>query len=188
MTDPIDAPFFQRLSRLYARMDKAWSTAADHYGFVCRGCPENCCETEFYHHTYIERDYLLAGMAALDPATTKTIQAKAVDVCETRAEPSRDLLRVMCPINSSGLCRLYAFRPMICRLHGIPHELAAPGGSPRRQQGCQAGARLFNAATYFKFDRTPFYTEMAQIEMDYRRATNNTARLRLTVAEMVLPV
>lgn len=189
MPDPNDAPFFERLAALYTRMDEAWERAAAHYGFVCRGCSENCCETEFYHHTHIERNYLISGMATLTPATITDVQTKAAAVCETRAaaEPTREPLRVMCPLNGDGLCRLYRFRPMICRLHGIPHELTRPGATPVQQPGCRAGAHLFDSTTYHRFDRTPFYTEMAQIEMDYRRATNNQTRLKLTIAEMVLP-
>ena len=145
MTHPTDAPFFKRLETLYARMDEAWETAATHYGFVCRGCPENCCETEFYHHTHIEQNYLISGMATLAPATVEAIQAKAVTVCEARAaaEPTREPLRVMCPLNSNSLCRLYTFRPMICRLHGIPHELTKPGATPVQQPGCRAGGPSF---------------------------------------------
>lgn len=189
MISPTDTPFFKRLTALYARMDEAWKTAAAHYGFVCRGCPENCCETEFYHHTHIERNYLLSGLATLALPMVETIQAKAVDVCKARAatEVTGEPLRVMCPLNSDGLCQLYRFRPMICRLHGIPHELTRPGVIPSRQPGCRAGGHLFDSASYHQFDRTPFYTEMAQIEMDYRRATNNQTRLKLTIAEMVLP-
>ncbi len=189
MTHSIDAPFFERLKALYDRMDKTWESAAAHYGFVCRGCQENCCETEFYHHTHIERDYLISGLATLARPVVEDIQSRAVAVCATRAtaEPTRPPLRVMCPLNSDGLCRLYRFRPMICRLHGIPHELTRPGAIPLRQPGCKAGEHLFDRATYHRFDRTPFYTEMAQIEMDYRQATNSRARLRLTIAEMVVP-
>ena len=181
--------FFERIKNLYARMDEAWDIAAAHYGFVCRGCADNCCATEFYHYTYIERDYLLSGLKTLTASRVETIREKAKAVCAARdgAKPSERPIRVMCPLNSSGLCELYKFRPMICRLHGIPHELKKPGSEPVRKPGCLDGTPLFNANSYYKFDRTPLYGEMAKIEMDYRDSTGSRARIKQTIAEMLLP-
>lgn len=178
---------FERLAALYARMDEAWKAAAAHYGFICRGCADNCCETEFYHYTYIEKHYLLSGLKTLPLPSIETIKKKAKAACTARDEtrPVERPVRVMCPLNSNGLCQLYKFRPMICRLHGIPHELKNPGANPVRQPGCADGTPLFKAATYFKFDRTPLYTAMAKIEMEYRSSTDNRTRIKQTIAEML---
>lgn len=187
MNDQIQTPFFERLETLYASMDKAWENAAAHYGFVCRGCTDNCCATEFYHYTYIERNYLLSGLKTLTDSKIEAIKKKAKEVCTARAEakPAERPIRVMCPLNSNGLCQLYKFRPMICRLHGIPHELKKPGSESVRQPGCLDGTPLFNATTYYEFDRTPIYTEMAKIEMEYRHSTGSQARIKETIAEIV---
>lgn len=188
MTIKTELPFFERLATLYAQMDAAWKTAAAHYGFVCEGCEENCCETEFYHHTYIEKNYLISAMERLCPSAIQAIETKAKKVREARLRtiPTEEPLRIMCPLNTNGLCQLYEFRPMICRLHGIPHELRKPGFSPMKHEGCKAGTLLFKNTCYHEFDRTPFYTEMAGIEMDYRTATGKQGRLKQTISEMLL--
>jgi Fe-S-cluster containining protein len=91
----------------------------------------------------------------------------------------------MCPLNSNGLCQLYKFRPMICRLHGIPHELKKTGAEPVRHPGCLDGTPLFNTTAYYKFDRTPLYAEMAKLEMEYRLSTDNQTRIKQTIAEIL---
>jgi len=189
MTDKINTHFFKRLSTLYFEMDRAWKTAADHYGFNCKGCTDNCCETQFYHHTHMEKNYLLHGMTTLSPLHTKEIKTRAREVNRLRhlEKTTGETTRVMCPLNMNGLCRLYEFRPMICRLHGIPHELQRPGSYPAKGPGCKAGAYLFSTRKYHAFDRTPFYSDMASLEMDYRTAINTQEKLRQTIAEMIAP-
>jgi Fe-S-cluster containining protein len=188
MTETIHPPFFKQLSTLYTRMDTAWTAAAAHYGFHCQGCVDNCCETEFHHHTHIEKHYLLAGLKTLDPGTAEKIRTRAATVCEQREDARKTgaTARVMCPLNSQGLCQLYDFRPMICRLHGIPHELQRPGAPAIQGPGCETGDPLFSAASYLKFDRTPFYADMASIEMAYRTAIENPGKIRETIAEMLM--
>ncbi|HKK90711.1 MAG TPA: hypothetical protein VJ936_04880 [Desulfobacteraceae bacterium] len=180
--------FFEKLHRLYQEMDKEWEEAALYYNFQCSGCSENCCETEFYHHTLIEKQYLLHGFQQLDKQTRKKSIKKARLVNKKRAESrqKKENARIMCPVNENGLCLLYPFRPMICRLHGIPHELRRPGYDPVKMQGCSYGAPLFNAKPYFTFDRTAFYTKMAQIEMQYRVFTRKREKVKQTVAQILL--
>lgn len=187
MIHKIQAPFFKRLETLYAQMDTAWEKAAAHYGFVCRGCANSCCATEFYHYTYIEIHYLLKGVETLKAPMIKTIREKAKAACTAIAEAKAtgQPVRVMCPLNNNGLCRLYKYRPMICRLHGIPHELKKPEATPVRHPGCTDGTPLFNAGTYYRFDRTPIYAEMAKLEMEYRSSTDNQARIRQTIAKII---
>ena len=188
MTDTIKTHFFKRLATLYSEMNRAWKTAADHYGFECKGCADNCCETQFYHHTHMERHYLLHGMATLCPLAAEEIRTRAKFVNEVRAleKTTGEAIRVMCPLNMNSLCRLYEFRPMICRLHGIPHELQRPGYDPVKGAGCKAGAHLFSTIKYHSFDRTPFYSKMAHLEMEYRTAINTKEKIRQTIAEIVV--
>lgn len=188
MTDTINTLFFKRLSTLYCEMNIAWKTATEHYGFHCKGCADNCCETQFYHHTHMEKHYLLHGMAALSPLAAEEIRTRAREVNRLRnlEKTTGEALRVMCPLNMDGLCRLYEFRPMICRLHGIPHELQRPGSDTVKGPGCKAGSHLFNAKGYHGFDRTPFYSAMARLEMEYRIAINTKEKIRQTIAEMVV--
>ena len=180
--------FFSKLNLLYGDMDRAWEKAAAAYGFKCTGCAESCCETEFYHYTYIEKDYLLWGMNTLDHGTIKQVLFRAEQVNKQRgiAEKRNERIRIMCPLNENNLCMIYKFRPMICRLHGIPHELCKPSSEPLISPGCDAGTELFNEKGYIKFDRTPFYSKMAGIEMDYRKAKGKSEKIKQTIAQMLI--
>ena len=65
--------FREELMDLYHKMDRRYDEAARHYGFVCSGCEENCCQTKFYHHTYLEYLYLKEGFNTLSKDLKHTI-------------------------------------------------------------------------------------------------------------------
>lgn len=182
------APFLDRLKSLYAVMDRKYREAADYYGFLCNGCEDNCCFTRFYHYTFLEYLYLLKGYRLLDTEKQIVIKGRAIDVCrETeKADIQGKAAILMCPVNISGLCRLYAYRPMICRLHGIPHELTSPGGLVSKASGCGAFTRTCHEKKYYKFDRTPFYTEMVALEKKLRQSLGRIQKIKVTVAEMII--
>jgi len=187
MNNKIQKNFFTRLAVIYDNMDRSWDNVASAYGFKCTGCMDNCCETEFYHYTYIGKDYLISGMDSLEAEIKKQILSKAEKVNRRRtlAKKAGERIRIMCPLNKNNRCMLYKFRPMICRLHGIPHELCKPGLETIMNPGCDAGTALFNSIGYIKFNRTPFYSEMAAIEMDYKNATGKSKKIKQTIAQML---
>ncbi len=176
---------FEPLSELYASMDRAWDRVALQYGFRCTGCEDNCCRSFFFHHTHIEREFFLYGFSLLDEHVQKTILQAARDYCEhTFAESTGEKsLKIMCPANMDGKCLVYEFRPMICRLHGIPHELHMPGKGIIRGEGCHAGR--FDGKPYHKFDRTSFYRQMAELEARFRKIHDLQGRIRQTIAQML---
>ncbi|MBC8440693.1 MAG: hypothetical protein H8D87_13565 [Deltaproteobacteria bacterium] len=178
--------FFKALKTLYNDMDKTWDKIAAGYNFICNGCKDNCCTSLFFHHTYIEKDYLCHGFNKLDQDQKKTILTRAdIYVKKTFSENLKTkALKIICPANENGQCLLYSFRPMICRLHGLPHELCKPGAEPIKGPGCDAG--LFDEKSYIKFDRTPFYKQMAQIEMKFRQDFNKTDKIKETIAQMLI--
>jgi hypothetical protein len=94
----------------------------------------------------------------------------------------------MCPLNVNGLCRLYEYRPMICRLQGIPHRIKKPGDPEQTGPGCHKFAEGTAAGDPSdpEFDRTEFYSGMAAIEIELRRLVNFRERYRKTVADMVV--
>lgn len=184
----IVGPFLERLKTLFAEMDAAYAAAADHYGFHCSGCTDNCCLTRFHHHTLLEYRCLEQGFRQLPPEARERIRVRAEEARKDAAAAERGgaLIRVMCPLNEGGLCVLYAFRPMICRLHGIEHELRLPGRPPARGPGCEAFTRMAAGRPYHPFDRTPFYRGMALLEKELKEASGTASKLKLTVAEMIL--
>jgi hypothetical protein len=92
----------------------------------------------------------------------------------------------MCPLNQAGRCTLYAHRPMICRLHGIPHELHPPGRPPQQGPGCEEFLRCCGRTAGRALDRTPLYAELARLESEFRRKMALSYRVKMTVAEMLL--
>ena len=180
-------PFLSRLKTLFAAMDRKYQEAADYYGFQCKGCEDNCCFTRFYHHTLLEYFYLHEGYRLLDAEKQVEVKCRAFDVCrETeKADIKGEAVRLMCPVNDSGLCLLYAYRPMICRLHGIPHELTSPGGIVSKASGCGMFNRTCPVTGHYTFDRTPFYAEMAAMEKELRLSAGGMQKIKMTVAEMI---
>ncbi len=179
--------FLKRLSDIYSSMDLKYSKAAAIYGFNCTGCEDNCCLTRFHHHTVLEYLYILEGFNHLETEKQIKIKASALKVRQKSIEADRKgtRLRQMCPLNSAGKCILYFCRPMICRLHGIPHELHTPGRDIISQPGCEAFSKQFGEKDYHRFDRTPFYIEIASLEKDLKQAAGITTKIKMTIADML---
>lgn len=180
-----------RLAILFEQMDRSYAVVADQYGFHCSGCTDNCCRTRFYHHTLLEYLYLIDGVRRLDRITRQTVLGRAASVNTQQADRKGGALRVMCPLNRDGRCLVYTHRPMICRLHGIPHELHRPDGRIMRNPGCDAffdQCRRSGKNDYIPFDRTPFYREMAMLEKALRAETGCGDKMKLTIAQMLAAI
>ena len=180
------APYFDRLAVVFRKMDACYDTAATEYGFACSGCQDSCCQTRFYHHTLIEYFYVKSGLDCLSPPDRQIIQSRALEAnayWRNHREPS---LAAMCPLNEAGRCRLYLYRPMICRLHGIPHELNHPVKGRALGPGCHEFEKQCSGKAYFPFDRTPLYRELAELEKTFRQKTGIVTKMKMTVAEMLM--
>ncbi|MBU2621711.1 MAG: hypothetical protein KKD92_05280 [Proteobacteria bacterium] len=176
-----------RLEVIYKKMDEKYNETAINYGFCCGGCEENCCFTRFYHHTFAEYLYLHKGLETLERGNRAEIQERALSVCRQTDELDKAGLpvRLLCPLNYEGMCILYEYRPMICRMHGLPHEIIMPGGGIKTGSGCGEFNAHCSDKEYLKFDRTPFYTEMAGLEKDFKEAFCISERIKMTVAQML---
>lgn len=182
------APFIDRLTVVFKNMDKAYQEAADYYQFHCTGCETSCCLTRFYHHTLLEYFFMVEGYRRLDHQKRLAIEERALDVCRKtdEADDNRLPVSIMCPLNVAGWCQTYDFRPMICRLHGIPHELHGSDGSVTQGRGCDTFYRLCSHKAPLILDRTPFYVDMANLEREFRQAAGVPIKMKMTIAQMIV--
>ncbi len=181
-------PYLKQLATLFETMDLEYKLTAEASGFECKGCRDNCCLTRFYHHTLLEYLYLMMGYHDLKKKRQVEIKLRARDICaemDTTGQENPPALR-MCPLNFSGRCILYNHRPMICRLHGIPHQLDHPAKGIRHGPGCEEFTRLWGEKKYMPFDRTPFYFAIAELEKGLRQEMNATQKIKMTIAQMII--
>jgi len=185
-------PFLEKLEKLFLSMNEKYDEAASYYNFHCHGCDENCCMTLFHHHTYLEFFYLKKGFETLSSELKKQVYDRAAEVCREIKESDKTagLVRTMCPANFEGKCVIYYHRPMICRLHGIPSEWSFPSktGANRTvvSSGCEEFSRQCKKKDYYKFDRTPFYNQMARLENQLKEHFGLNQKIKKTVAEIIL--
>lgn len=103
-----------------------------------KGC-RDCC-IGLFDISIADRDLLRDGLAQADPETRRDIQARAAKIMAELRERFPDLGDsldgldageideicdapgdVECPVlGRAGECRLYAYRPLTCRLSGVP--------------------------------------------------------------------
>ena len=182
------APALTALAERFSIMDGVYDEAAAHYGFQCRGCEDNCCRSRFYHHTLLEYIYLHKGFMALAPEVQRTVRQRADEVVRAmRDADARDaVFRRMCPANEDGRCLVYAHRPMICRMHGLPSRMMSPRGGVVEGQGCDDFHAQFPGPPAVRFDRTPHYQAVAELERTLRREVGWEGGIKMTVAEIIL--
>lgn len=180
-------PFRNTLIEIYAAMDHAYSVIADQLGFVCSGCEENCCRSRFYHYTYLEYFYLLEGVNQLEPARRLSVRQSAAKVRQEDLFKKNGIRnRLMCPLNLEGRCSLYPYRPMICRLHGIPDKLVRPGQELLCGPGCETFERERRNQNDIRLDRTPYYRQMAELERKLKQEAGVDLKIKMTIAEMII--
>ena len=207
---------YQRLALLYQRMEQAYTACAEKAGLSCEGCPTNCCTSFFQHHTYVEWSYLWRGLYELAPERRQEIVSRAEAYVRqaSQALALNILPNAMCPLNENGLCILYPYRLMICRMHGTRNVFTRPDGERHVSPGCERFAALpcsVNSQSSGPdaagsdgvgseldvpkaasepcptLDRTPFYSELAALELEFhKKAGRRLPRVNLTLAEMIV--
>lgn len=191
----IDAPWFNsgfaaQVAALYHDMETAYDQSAGALNFSCSGCPDNCCDSYFLHHTYTEWAYLWQGLKTLERDQLQTIRQKAAEYVAlseaSLANGERPIL--MCPLNLDGRCILYRYRLMICRLHGVPAILTRPDGQKIEFPGCFRCQEHVAAFTVVEpLDRTRFFRRLVELELRLSRHSGTTLpRPKLTIAQMIV--
>jgi len=179
-----------KIADLYDRMEKAYDIVARQLDFTCDGCPDNCCDSYFQHHTYIEWAYLWAGLMELAPDRRKEIEHRAVEyaaACE-RALARDERPQVMCPLNEEGRCGLYKQRLMICRMHGVPSSLTFPNGKMQRFPGCFRCQEIVGERQAVPtVERAPLFRGLAALEQEFLGPLQGELpKVKKTIADMIL--
>jgi len=117
-----------------------------------KGC-RDCC-IGLFDVSLADRDLLREGLAAADPEVRKDIEARAAALTARLRELAPDLGDTLdgwsteeiddlcdeagdveCPVlGREGECRLYAHRPLTCRMSGVP--VVDLSGNPVFPEGC----------------------------------------------------
>jgi len=186
----LDPEFCRQVDALYRDMETAYDQTARALDFSCAGCPDNCCDSYFLHHTYTEWAYLWQGLKNLGQKQLQAIMDKAAKyVVESEAALAIGKRPViMCPLNTDGLCSLYSYRLMICRLHGVPATFTRPDGQKIDFPGCfRCQEHVAGDDGIASLDRTQFFRRLVELELGllgHRRMA--VPKVKLTIAQMIL--
>lgn len=180
-----------RIADLYRRMEEAYDGVAQDLSFSCQGCPDNCCDSYFLHHTYLEWAYLWEGMAQLDEGKREELVRRAADyvVVSEKALAAGERPQVMCPLNEEGLCILYTHRLMICRMHGVPSAMVRPDGKRFTFPGCFRCQEVVadHQGEIPEVDRTDFYRQLVGLEHELLGPRRHyLPRVKMTIAQMIV--
>jgi hypothetical protein len=185
----IDNELSEQLKQLYSDMETNYAKVADLLNFSCEGCPDNCCDSYFQHHTYLEWAYLWEGLSTLPESSLNSIRKRAEEnIRKTEAMPEGEYPQIMCPLNENGLCSLYLHRLMICRMHGVPTTLSRSDGQTLSFPGCfrcqEITAEQKNVST---LERTDLYIRLRELEFLFLGVKRHyLPKVNLTLAEMIV--
>ncbi|HMK34446.1 MAG TPA: hypothetical protein VK463_05220 [Desulfomonilaceae bacterium] len=159
-----------RLAELNRVIDSAYCKAGRSVAFSCEGCDGvKCCTVDLNLHTFIEMLYVRRGFNTLDKTLQETVleRSHAIVAAKRQDALGEAYRNSVCALNFEGSCLIYAYRPMICRLAGIPHHIVRPDGRTIESGGCSRYQNEIQPLhPQLKIDRTNFYREMASIEID----------------------
>ena len=186
----LPAEFSGRVAELYRAMEAAYDEVAADLGFSCGGCPDNCCDSFFLHHTYTEWAYLWQGLHTLSASQLQHVRDKsrAWVMAAEEAIARGERPAMMCPLNSGGRCTLYPYRLMICRLHGVPAAFTRPDGKRVEFPGCfRCQEQLVGEKAAVVLDRTEFFRRLVELEMRLLGARRGTLpKVKMTIAQMIV--
>ena len=186
----LSSQFATKIADLYSRMEQAYDLVAGQLDFTCNGCPDNCCDSYFLHHTYLEWAYLWQGLMALEPERRAAIESRAADyaaACE-KALARGERPQLMCPLNEQGRCGLYLHRLMICRMHGVPSSLTFPNGKVQKFPGCFRCQEIVgDRQAVPSVERASLFRELVALEQELLgEKQGQLPKLKKTIAEMIL--
>ena len=181
------------LEDIYSKLQLEYEKVAETLDFSCTGCPDNCCDSYFLHHTYAEWAHLWLGMRKLAPERQQALITGAtsyLNQCEKDLAAGRRP-QIMCPLNEDGLCALYQHRLLVCRTHGVPATMTRPDGRTLCFPGCFRCREIVvarnNEQSPPHVERTPHLRKLALLEnalLDNKR--HLLPKVKITIAEMLV--
>ncbi|MDO8947366.1 MAG: hypothetical protein Q7U88_09440 [Desulfocapsaceae bacterium] len=183
-----------RMRQIYEEMEKGYDQVATLLQFSCDGCPDNCCDSYFQHHTFVEWGYLWLGFRQLPESQQEEILKRSrlyIDACE-QALARNERPQVMCPLNEKGRCCLYAHRLMVCRTHGVPATMQRPDGQRLNFPGCFRCQELVKQTFAHeseapRAERTKLLRSLAMMENELMNGKRYLyPRIQLTIAQMLV--
>jgi hypothetical protein len=149
------------LKALYSRADLGYEAHMREHGLSCGSCFEApCCRVDLRLHTYLEKYYLLQGFGSLEAGVRDGVVALCVRGASAEGENE------FCVMRGPGVCLIYPWRPLICRLAGPAHSFQGPRGGSVRGDGCPQLLRDPGRDTPPRMDRTPYYRDMSLLELN----------------------
>lgn len=182
-----------RLETIYDSLQREYERVAEALVFSCRDCPDNCCDSYFLHHTYVEWAYLWIGLRQLPEKQLERLLVRArryLEECHSAMQRG-ERPQIMCPLNEDGLCTVYQHRLLVCRTHGVPAKMTRPDGQSMLFPGCfrcqEIVAEKNTREASVQMDRTALLQQLAALEneiFDHKR--HLMPKVRLTLAEMLV--
>jgi hypothetical protein len=183
----------KELEDIYEKLQQEYEKVAGELNFSCSGCPDNCCDSYFLHHTYAEWAHLWLGIRQLDPKRQQTLIARAKSYLE---QCERDLAngqrpQIMCPLNEEGLCALYQHRLLVCRTHGVPATMIRPDGQTLRFPGCFRCQEIVDTRSEQEHppyvERTQLLRKLVLLENEFLENKRYLVpKVKITIAEMLV--
>lgn len=179
--------FLEELSSVYSDLDRAYQDVADFYGLTCEGCQDNCCQSPFFINTLVEHLYLMEGLHSLTEAKKTEIfqRANAYQAGYSRTSKAETEFKMFCPLNMNQRCILYEYRPVMCRVYGVPGVLESPKGGTVEFSGCKRFESLGREVTK-RLQRTGYYRRVAEIEAALRRKLVYYQKYKKTIAQAII--
>jgi hypothetical protein len=181
------------LEDIYRKLQQEYERVAEALAFSCTGCPDNCCDSYFQHHTYAEWAHLWLGLRQLEPELLQILMARAktyLEQCEL-ALAAGQRPQIMCPLNDNGRCVVYQHRLLVCRTHGVPALLTRPDGQTLRFPGCFRCQEIVDNSDHQNLpapvERTSLLKKLALLEnelLDNKRHLH--PKVKITIAEMLV--
>ena len=179
----LEDEFLEDLQNLFDHMEKEYDRVAEIYQFSCDGCTQNCCTTNFQHYTVLEMELLKAGLSSIPEEEKNEIVEKARIAVEEKKAGGNP----RCPILLENRCRMYKYRPMLCRMHGQPYLLKNPVSGTVMGDGCLVFQEKNQPPYETQIDRTTFFIKFAELERRARESGQYSSQAKArTIPEMIL--